>query len=265
MDEKGRVVWEGAVARADRIAAAYEERDFCRVMVEVREIADLANLYFAEMEPWKLAKTDLPLARRVLTSTLNIFRVLAIYLKPILPSYAERVEKLFNAKPFAWDDLGTPFENCAVAPYEYLATRIESEQIKNMVEASKSGGEPADLPQKPCVPVKPEIDVEAFSKVDLRVAEVLAAEAVEGADKLLRLTLDIGEGKPRNVFAGIRKAYDPARLVGRRVVMVANLAPRKMKFGVSEGMVLAASNPGAGEADLFVLSPDDGFPTREKK
>ena len=259
MDARGRAVWDEARGRADRVADAYEQRDFCRAMVEVRDLADLANQYFDSMAPWALVKSDPPLARQVLTSVLNIFRVLAIYLKPVLPSYAARVEKLFNAeKPLAWDDLGAPLENRAIAPYEYLATRIEPGQIDRIVEASKPGGASDALPQKAGVPVKPEIDVEAFSKVDLRVAEVLAAEAVEGADKLLRLTLGVGEAKPRNVFAGIRRAYDPARLVGRRVLMVANLAPRKMKFGVSEGMVLAASNPGADESGLFLVSPDEG-------
>ncbi len=257
MDDKGRDVWAEARGRAERVADAYEQRDFCRVMVEVREIADLANQYFDAMAPWGLVKTDPDLARQVLTSILNVFHVIAIYLKPILPSYAARVERLFKVPPLAWHDIDTPLEDRLIADYEYLATRIEPEQIERIVEASKSDATGA-APKKPAIPMKPEIDFDTFSKIDLRIAEVVAAEAVDGAEKLLRLSLDIGEDKPRNVFAGIRKAYDPAKLIGRRVIMVANLAPRKMRFGVSEGMILAASNPGADDTELFLLSPDDG-------
>ena len=192
----------------------------------------------------------------MLTSLLNSFRVLAIYLKPFLPGYTAQVEKLFGEEPYNWDDTAKPFENRTLNPYTYLATRIDPKKVQAMVEASRTAAPAAAKPAAaPVTPVKPEIDIATFGQMDLRVAHVVKAELVEGADKLLRLELDIGEERPRQVFAGIRKAYDPATLVGRHVVMVANLAPRKMRFGLSEGMVLAACNPDGG---LFVVSPDDG-------
>jgi methionyl-tRNA synthetase len=279
LDAAGRELLTVAQARAEAVAAAYEARDFCRVMVEVRDLADRANQYFDSQAPWALIKRDPEAARAVLTSTLNVFRVLAIYLKPILPAYAAKVESLFGEAPYTWGDIGTVFENRPVGAYTYLATRIEKEQVDKMIAASLPAAAPVVAPvaapaaaatpatpvtpataAAPMAPVPPDtapavIDIDTFSQVDLRVARVVSAELVEGADKLLKLMLDIGEAKPRQVFAGIRKAYDPATLVGRQVVMVANLAPRKMRFGLSEGMVLAAGNADGG---LFVVSPDAG-------
>jgi len=260
MDAVGRSLWERARSRADAVAAYYEARDFGKVMVEVRDLADAANQYFDAQAPWSLVKTDPEAARRVMTSVLNIFRVLAIYLQPILPVYAEKVAKLFNEAPYRWSDIEKTIEQTPINPYEYLATRVESAAVAKMVEASRVADKPHPAPAvaKPSVPVdsaKEMIDYDTFAKIDLRVAKVLAAEQVEGADKLLKLQLDIGEAKPRQVFAGIRKAYDPAKLVGRQLVMVANLAPRKMRFGLSEGMIVAAGNP---DGSLFVVSPDAG-------
>jgi methionyl-tRNA synthetase len=195
-----------------------------------------------------------------MTSVLNIFRVLAIYLQPVLPVYSERVAKLFGEQAYQWSDLEKAIENADINPYEYLATRVDAAVVEKMIEASKAA--PAAQPvgatdQSPASiePIKETIDYDTFAKTDLRVATVVSAEYVEGADKLLKVMLDIGEAKPRQVFAGIRKAYDPAKLVGRQVVMVANLAPRKMKFGMSDGMILAAGNP---DGSLFVVSPDAG-------
>ncbi|NLF22221.1 MAG: methionine--tRNA ligase [Lentisphaerae bacterium] len=258
MDADGRALYAATCARADEIAALYEARDFSQVMVAVRELAESANRYFDAQTPWTLVKQDPEAARRVLTSLLNIFRVLAIYLKPILPSYATQVEQLFGEEPYRWAAIGHPYENQTLNPYTYLATRVDPKQVAAMVERSRQAAPAPSAPAAdtaPAEPVKPEIDIETFGKLDLRVARVVAAEQVEGADKLLRLQLDIGEARPRQVFAGIRKAYDPATLVGRRLVMVANLAPRKMRFGVSEGMVLAAGNP---DGNLFVVTPDEG-------
>ena len=284
-DAVGRELLVQAQARAEAVAAAYEGRDFCRVLVEVRDLADRANQYFDGCAPWSLVKTDPEAARAVLTSTLNIFRVLAIYLKPILPSYAAKVEKLFGEAPYVWGDAATVFANKPVGAYEYLATRIEKEQVDQMVESSLpavSGQKPVVSPtvgqsdsstvqpvNRPTVTsaaapaaapaegaAKPLIDYDTFSKVDLRVGKIVTADLVEGADKLLKLMIDLADGKPpRQVFAGIRKFYDPATLVGRCVVVAANLAPRKMRFGISEGMVLAASND---EGGLFVVMPDAG-------
>ena len=256
MDETGRKLWQDVLARSEEIAADYEARDFSKAMTEVRALADAANQYFDSMAPWKLVKEDPEAARKVLTSILNIFRALAVYLTPVLPSYSLKVSKLLGESPYQWADAAKAVENRPVEKYEYLATRIDKAAIDSLVEASKdtlAAAEPAPGPQTD--PVKPTIDFDTFAKADLRVAKVVSAEAVEGSDKLIRLQLDIGEAKPRQVFAGIRKAYDPASLVGRSVVMVANLAPRKMRFGVSEGMVLAAGNP---DGALFVTSPDSG-------
>jgi methionyl-tRNA synthetase len=260
MDDEGRALYRKALDAAGSIAGFYEARDFSKVMVAVRDLADLANQYFDAKAPWALVKSDPEAARSVMTSVLNIFRVLAIYLQPILPAYAAKTAKLFNEAPYVWSDIEKTVENCAIQPYEYLATRVEQAAVDAMVAASKSVEQPpaSSAKAKPAAafpPVKETIDYDTFAKADLRVAKVLEAECVEGADKLLRLLLDIGESKPRQVFAGIRKAYDPATLVGRQVVMVANLAPRKMRFGVSEGMILAAGNP---DGALFVVAPDSG-------
>jgi len=260
MDDEGLALYRKALDAAESVAGFYEARDFSKVMVAVRDLADLANQYFDAKAPWALVKSDPEAARSVMTSVLNIFRVLAIYLQPILPTYAAKTAKLFNEAPYVWSDIEKAVENCAIQPYEYLATRVEQAAVDAMVAASKSEEQAPAPPAKstPAAafpPVKETIDYDTFAKADLRVAKVLEAECVEGADKLLRLLLDIGESKPRQVFAGIRKAYDPATLVGRQVVMVANLAPRKMRFGVSEGMILAAGNP---DGALFVVAPDSG-------
>lgn len=257
MDDVGRALCERVQSRADAVAACYEARDFSKVMVEVRDLADAANQYFDAQAPWALVKTDPEAARQVMTSILNVFRVLAIYLQPILPAYVAKVSKLFNEPPYVWSDVAKTIENVPINPYEYLATRVEQAAVDKMIEVSRVADKPA--PAQPVLlatePVKETIDYDTFAKMDLRAATVVSAEYVEGADKLLKLQLDIGEARPRQVFAGIRKAYDPVKLMGRHVVMVANLAPRKMRFGVSEGMILAAGNP---DGALFVVSPDAG-------
>ena len=264
MDPEGRTLYEKVVDRSESIAGHYEARDFSKVMVEVRELADQANQYFDSKAPWALVKSDPEAARSVMTSVLNIFRVLAIYMQPILPTYAVKTARLFNEAPYVWSDVKKVVENAPIQPYEYLATRVEQTAVDQLIEAGRTPDKPAPKPvpavqpapvKTAAEPVKELIDYDTFAKADLRVAKVLSAERVEGADKLLKLQLDIGEDKPRQVFAGIRKAYDPAALVGRQVVMVANLMPRKMRFGLSEGMLLAAGNP---DGALFVVSPDAG-------
>ena len=267
LDAEGRALLAKAQSRAEAVAAHYEARDFSKVMVEVRDLADAANQYFDAKAPWALVKSDPEAARSVMTSILNIFRALAIYLQPILPSYAAKVARLFNESPYVWSDVAKVLEHVPINPYEYLATRVEQAAVDKMIDASRGGPacppKPIVVPASPAAqakpatvePVKETIDYDTFAKTDLRVATVVSAELVDGADKLLKILLDIGEAKPRQVFAGIRKAYDPATLVGRQVVMVANLAPRKMRFGMSEGMILAAGNP---DGALFVVSPDAG-------
>jgi methionyl-tRNA synthetase len=280
LDPAGRELLAAAQARAEAVAAAYEARDFCRVQVEVREIADRANQYFDGRAPWALVKTDPEAARAVLTTTLNLFRVLAIYLKPILPGYVAKVEKLLGETPYGWDDVAAVITDRPVGTYEYLARRLEKEQVDKMIEESRPGTPATQTPPAPPAAAKPAapasapapaavapppategsakgvIDYDTFAKADLRVAKIVTAELVEGADKLLRLQVDLGDGQPlRQIFAGIRKSYEPAALVGRCVVVVANLAPRKMRFGISEGMVLAASH---ADGALFVVAPDAG-------
>jgi methionyl-tRNA synthetase len=276
LDAAGAALLTGTQDRAESIARHYEDRDFAKVLVEVRDLADAANRFFDSHAPWNLVKTDPEAARVVLTAILNVFRVLTVYLKPILPSYAANVEKLFAEPPFRWSSARERREDAAIGPYAYLAVRIEKEQVEKMIEASKAPqsspapatvpGAPVAAPAAPAAPAaatagsaaKSEIDYETFSKVELRVGKVLTAEIVEGADKLLKLIVDIGDPKPRQVFAGIRKSYEPAALVGRMVVVATNLAPRKMRFGVSEAMVLAATN---ADGAIFVCGPDAGAQT----
>ncbi len=260
LDEAGQAVVEYARSRSEVIAKHYEARDFVRVLIEVREIADRANRYFDEAAPWLSIKTAPEEARATLTATLNLFRILAVYLKPVLPAYVKRVEALFVEGPYTWDSVQTVLENQAVAPYEYLAERVDAAQVEKMVEASRSAPPitqsaeaAADEAAEPSKELGETIDFDAFCKIDLRVARILAAETIKGADKLLRLQVSLGSLGERQVLAGIRVAYpDPTVLVGRDVVMVANLAPRKMRFGVSEGMLLAA---GEGD-DMTLLVPD---------
>ncbi len=251
MDAAGRALHDAARQRAAAVAECYERRDFCQAMVAAREVAEEANRYFDSRAPWSLVRSDPEAARGVLTSVLNLFRVPAIWLKPVLPSYAEAVEALFGEQPYVWDDVHRPFEDRPLAPYTYLATRLDPAKVAAMVARSK-GEAPAQAP-KPAA--KPAVGIEDFEKLDLRVARVVAAETVEGADKLLKLLLDVGEERPRQVFAGIRRACDPAALVGRHLVMVANLAPRKMRFGLSEGMILAAVN---ADGSLHLVAADAG-------
>lgn len=252
MDDEGHVIWREACEKADDIADFYERREFGQVLTAVREIAEETNKYFDMKTPWTLVKTDPDAARRVLTSIVNIFRVMAIYLKPILPDYADKVAKLLGEEPYTWDDISKEFENRSVGKYEYLAVRVDPEKVKAMVEASKV----AAAPQAPAIePIASEIAFDDFAKVDLRVAKVLSAESVEGSDKLLRLQLDLGEGKPRQIFSGIKKSIAPETLVGKSVVVVANLAPRKMRFGISEGMVVCAQN---ADGSLKMIFADEG-------
>ncbi|MDA7968485.1 MAG: methionine--tRNA ligase, partial [Gammaproteobacteria bacterium] len=224
----------------DELARDYENRRYAKAVRAIMALADRANEYIAAERPWELVKSadKKPHAHAVCTQGVNLFRQLVIYLKPVLPATAERAEAFLNLPPQKWEDARAPLLGHAINEYTPLLTRVEDRHIHAMIEESKSGhdesGEtsaPADAPAT--------IQIADFDKVDLRVAKITAADYVEGADKLLRLDLDLG-GEKRTVFAGIKSAYDPKTLPGRHVVVVANLAARKMKFGVSEGMVLAA-------------------------
>ena len=248
-------------------AKSYESRDYARALRDIMTLADGINGSIAAGAPWTLAKDETKRAelQDISSYALHGFYVLSILLSPVLPALTSRVAReLFGMnRDFKWDDLAAL--PTRINSYEHLMTRIDSKLIEAMVEANKQTLAPAadshsqtrhaEAQQHAISPIAETISIDDFNKVDLRVARIVNAEHVEGAEKLLKLTLDIGEENPRTVFAGIKSAYDPEKLKGRMTVMVANLAPRKMKFGLSEGMVLAASG---SEPGLFILSPDDG-------
>jgi methionyl-tRNA synthetase len=243
--------------RHEALAESYERREFGKAVREAMRLADAVNQYFDREKPWELAKDP---ARRqrlheVCSDCMDAFRVLTIYLAPIVPATARRVAAMFGLPwPLSWKDLDAPLE--AIRPYEHLITRVDAKQVQALVEANKQTLQPSapGAPRPAAAARGGTVTLEDFNKLDLRVARIVEAEAVAGADKLLRLTLDLG-GETRTVFAGIKSAYEPAQLRGRLTVVVANLAPRKMKFGVSQGMVLAASGEGPG---VFLLAPDAG-------
>jgi len=257
-------LWAAFQAAAPSIADAYEARDFARAMREIMHLADRANAWIADKAPWALNKVEGKQAevQEICALGINLFRQLVIFLKPVLPNLAAAAERFLNVEPLSWSDHAAPLANHSLNAFTPLMTRIEPAKIDAMIEASKE-----DLAAQATEavaqgngeltkePLAPEINFDAFAAVDLRIALIEKAEFVEGADKLLRLTLDIGDAK-RNVFSGIKSAYpEPSKLEGRLTLYVANLAPRKMKFGLSEGMVLAA---GPGGSEIYLLSPDAG-------
>jgi methionyl-tRNA synthetase len=246
---------------ADTIAAYYEQREFGKALREIMDWADRANAYIAQRAPWELAKDRANDAQlhEVCSISLNVFRLLTIYLKPVLPNLAASVEKFLNIEPLTWSDAATLLSDHKINAYSHLMTRVDPKQLDALFDAPKPAAEAkpakaAAASPEPQASSPAEITVEDFAKLDIRVAKIVAADYVEGADKLLKLTVDIGDAQ-RTVFAGIRSAYEPGKLVGRLTVVLANLKPRKMKFGTSEGMVLAA---GPGGKDIFLLSPDEG-------
>jgi len=246
---------------ATLIASAYEAREYGKAIREIMRLADIANGYVADKAPWVMAKQEGQDAelQQVCSAALEMFRLLTLYLKPVLPKLALEIEQFLNIPALTWESVDLSLvEGHGINAYEHLITRIEPTLIAAMTEANKENLTATAPVLAPIAPVLAEaeyISIDDFAKVDLRIAKIVNAEHVEGAEKLLKLTLDIGETTTRQVFAGIKSAYDPATLVGRLTVMVANLAPRKMKFGMSEGMVLAASDERGGP---FILSPDAG-------
>lgn len=256
------------LAQASAIKQHYESRDYSSAVRQIMALSDLVNQYTDEHKPWLLAKdsNNNSQLQAVCSTLINAFRLLTIYLKPIFPKLATEIEGFLNIPPLNWQDLNDLLpEGHRINEYQHLATRIDPKLIAAMVAANQENLKPmteshspvrhAEAQQHAIAPIAATISIDDFNKVDLRVAKIVNAEHVEGADKLLKLTLDIGEAQTRTVFAGIKSVYDPEKLNGRMTVMVANLAPRKMKFGLSEGMVLAASGDTPG---LFILSPDDG-------
>ncbi|MCC5811884.1 MAG: methionine--tRNA ligase [Ectothiorhodospiraceae bacterium] len=246
-------------ARGEAIAEAYEQREFSKAIREIMHLADQANQYFDDRKPWVLAKdpATLPQVQAVCTQTLNLFRVLMNYLKPVVPRIAREAEAFLRLEDQSWDAARQPLLGKTIAPFTALATRVDRDAVDAMLEESKETlAATTPPPSGPLAdnPIAEQVEIENFAKVDLRIARIEDAAYVDGADKLLQLTLDLG-GEKRNVFAGLRSAYEPEQLKGRLTVMVANLKPRKMRFGVSEGMVLAA---GPGGKDLFILEPHEG-------
>ena len=263
IDAEGAELLAKIRAASETIAKYYEDRRFNLAVVEICKCADLANEYFDRKEPWKLIKSDVEAARVVLTTALNAFRILAIYLKPILPVYADKAMKLFGEESWLWRDTEVTRQDITLGAYEYLANRIDTKQVEAMIAAATvkpaDSGEVAhesrasknkdktsalNLDLQP-QPLKETIDFAAFEKLDLRIGKVESCEIVPKSSKLLKFTLDAGSLGKRTIFSGIRGAYpEPQELVGKEVVFVANLAPRKMSVGVSEGMILFAGEPG---------------------
>ena len=257
-----------AAAAGERIAACYEGCDYNSAIREVMLLADAANQYIEEAEPWKLAKDPdrADDVRNVCSIGLNLFRQIAVYLAPVLPRMAEQTGALLGVPITSWEDAQRPLTGTPVAKYKHMLTRVDPKKVQAMIEESKDNAAPA-APEASAVPAdgmealekepltEEHCTIEDFVKVDMRVARVIDAQHVEGADKLLQLTLSLGGEVRRNVFAGIKSCYAPEDLVGRLVVCCANLKPRKMRFGVSEGMVLAS---GPGGKDIFLLNPDEG-------
>ena len=248
-------------ALSDRIAELYANREFGKALREVMDLADQTNEYFDRNKPWEAAKRPDGAARvlEICSECIDDFRILTTLLKPVLPGVAASAELFLQIPSQAWSDIGTALPaGHAIGEYKHLLNRIDPKQVDALLEGPKAAT--AALPAAAesvagPAPVAPPISIDEFSRIDLRVARIVNAEQVDGADKLLKLTLDVGEARHRTVFAGIKSAYQPQDLVGRLTPMVANLAPRKMKFGVSEGMVLAASGDGPG---IFLLAPDSG-------
>jgi methionyl-tRNA synthetase len=241
------------LAAKKQIIENYENLNYAAVVRTITALADEANRYAEQNQPWATIKTDLEKTRTTLTAIINAVRILTIYLKPILPMFAGKIEKILNIKPLLFADIDKALENHKINEYIRLAERVEKQKVDAMIEESKETKnlQPAAAPVEP---IKPQCSIDDFAKIDLRIARVVKAEKITGADKLLRLELDIG-GVTKNVFAGIAQAYQPEQLVGKIIVCVANLQPRKMKFGLSEGMILAA---GTGGKDIFMLSVDAG-------
>jgi methionyl-tRNA synthetase len=234
------------------IAAAYEARDYATAIRDIMALADRANQYIDQQKPWTLVKqpNQADAVRGICTQGLNLFRALMIYLKPVLPAMAGKAEEFFAESPWRWDDAARPRLDALIRPYEALALRLDPKAVAALIEPVVDTTPPA-TPSGMAGP----ISIEDFARLDLRVAKILTADFVAGSDKLLKLRVDLGEHGEREIFSGIRGAYDPANLVGRLTVVVANLEPRKMRFGISAGMVLAA---GAGGKDIFLLTPDSG-------
>jgi methionyl-tRNA synthetase len=256
---EGRIVLDALRAHADTVATLYEEREFGKALREVMQLADTVNAYVDLHKPWDIAKQpgqDAAL-HDVCTVCIEAFRLLTLYLKPVLPALAAQVEGFLRIDPLKWSDAARAMGAHTIGTYQHLMQRVDPKMMDALFEPPAAAVEPAALPGGEALAA--EIGIDTFSQVDLRIARIVAADRVDGSTKLLRLSLDVGEGRLRTVFSGIASAYKPEDLAGKLTVMVANLAPRKMKFGLSEGMVLAASHADEkGQPGIFVLEPGPG-------
>ena len=243
--------------RAGRAAIEplYEQREFGKALRETMQLADQVNGYVDRNKPWELVRHADQRARlhEVCSVCIEAFRLLTIYLKPVLPRLATQVEAFLGVPPLAFADADRARGAATIGDYRHLMQRVDPKQLAALLEPP-----PIELPPPGGEPIAATIGIDEFAKVDLRIARIVDCHPVEGSDKLLRLTLDVGEALPRNVFSGIKSAFQPAELIGRHTVMVANLAPRKMKFGISEGMVLAASDADDKAGGLYLLEPGAG-------
>ena len=246
------------------IAELYEAREYGKAMRAIMELTDAVNVFIDANKPWELARVEGQDAElhRVCSICLEAFRILTVYLAPVLPSVAEKAYAFLNIPSQMWSDVATPLSSAyAVNAYKHMLTRVEPTHVEKLLEANKQSLQATDsaVAAVEIEPLADTITIDDFIKVDLRIAKILECKAVEGSTKLLQLTLDAGEGKTRNVFSGIASMYQPEDLVGKLTVLVANLAPRKMKFGVSEGMVLAASaKDGSDNKGIYILEPITG-------
>ena len=261
---EGRVLLDGLRAHAQALAQLYEEREYAKALRDVMLLADRCNAYVDQHKPWELAKLagmDAAL-HDVCSVCIEAFRLLTLYLKPVLPALAAQVENFLKIEPLQWADHSRAMGHHGIGPYKHLMQRVDAKLLQALIETPAA----IELPPPGGEAIAPQISADEFFKVDLRIAKIVKAQAVEGSTKLLRLTLDVGEGLDalghpvlRNVFSGIAANYTPDQLTGKLTVMVANLAPRKMKFGVSEGMVLAASDANEkATPGVYVLEPFPG-------
>jgi len=251
---EGRTLLDGLRAHADTVAELYETREYGKALREIMALADRVNEYVDQHKPWELAKKagEEAVLHDVCSVCIEAFRVLTVYLKPVLPALASKVEAFLQIEPLQWHDAARSIGGHTIGGYRHLMQRVDTKLLDALFEPPAAAAPPAPGGET----LAAEIGIDDFAKVDLRIAKIVAAERVEGSSKLLRLTLDAGEGRTRNVFSGIASAYAPEQLAGKLTVMVANLAPRKMKFGLSEGMVLAASHADEkAHPGLYVLEP----------
>jgi len=256
LDSKGEKLVRILQGVKESIIADFEELNYAAANRTISALADESNRYFDREQPWETIKNDPEKTRATLTAAINAVKILTIYLKPVLPAYAETVERFLKIDPLGYADVDSVLQEHKIDRFERLVERVETEKVEAMIDRSKEQTPDQTAAEKAPAsePIEPECSIEDFMKVDLRIARVVSAEPVEGADKLLRLQLDVG-GVKKVVLAGIAKAYNCEDLIDKYVVCAANLKPRKMKFGLSEGMILAA---GAGGKDIFMLTVDAG-------